>query len=231
VWAQVALEKGANEVASPREARGIRPGQKGPGKSAPQPTAGAGRLAHLRQRERRELHERDAPRERLARLLQQRRRRAAQHEKPAADGTSVGEDAQGRKELRAALDLVEHHQTAPVGQRQHRVGQLREIAGVLEIEEGDVPPPAVGDRSRQRGLADLPRAEQGHDGRLPEGAVDPGAEVGARQGRHGLKYRRSVPNYQGNCRTTPAGGGPAATPVAPAPRPPHGRPTAAPRPA
>jgi hypothetical protein len=48
--------------------------------------------------------------------------------------TPVGEQARNREQIGAALDLVDHHQTAKRGERRHGLVQPGQADGVLQVE-------------------------------------------------------------------------------------------------
>jgi len=85
---------------------------------------------------------------------------------------AVDQHAQEREEIRQMLDLVDDDQAADPLEDEGRLRQARAISRVVEIE------PLcrrIGcDLARQRGLADLASAEQGHHGELAHQGSDPG---------------------------------------------------------
>ena len=61
-------------------------------------------------------------------------RGAAEDEKSRGERPSVGQDAQQRKQIGTALDLVNHHQLLERPQSGVRLGQAVPSSGILEIE-------------------------------------------------------------------------------------------------
>ncbi len=104
----------------------------------------------------------DAPGQRLGTLAQQLGRGAAQDKEARRGARPVGQYAQHREEFRPALDLVQDHHPAQFAQRELGVGQLAQILGVLEVEAGYPAAARARQRAGERGLADLPRAEDRH---------------------------------------------------------------------
>ena len=114
----------------------------------------------------------EATREGLRRLTEEHRRRAAENEKAGREGLAIGENAKEGKKIRAALDLVNHHEALEGTQGRVGFAQPAKTRGVLEVE--------VVDRghghelSGECRLSALPRAEQGDDATPPQGGPDPG---------------------------------------------------------
>ena len=139
--------------------------------SNPQPHQVA--LRQLADVERAELQTGDTPGEALSRLPQEiHRRRAEQQELPrglAAADALVDDSAQGLKQVRGAVDLVQHHQVAALrGEIAARIRQLLPVDRVLQVEVQALPDGAPLSRlirlregSRQRRLADLARPPGG----------------------------------------------------------------------
>ena len=105
-------------------------------------------------------------RERLRRLSEQIRRRAAQHQEPRPPRAAVRRHAKDRKPVGPALHLVDHDQTAQSIQNEPRVfRQAVEISGALQIQPMRrtwILPPHL---TRQRRLADLARAQDAGHGK------------------------------------------------------------------
>ena len=74
-----------------------------------------------------------------------------------------GKDTQYREAIRAALDLIDNDEPSQTSQRQLGLPQARKILGTLEVEGCNRPPDSRGYGPGQRGLADLPRAQQADD--------------------------------------------------------------------
>jgi hypothetical protein len=64
------------------------------------------------------------------------------------------------------MNLVDHDEATQRPKRKHRIGQSSPIAEILEIEKGRLTLPRTRDRSGQRGLSNLARADQSDDGKL-----------------------------------------------------------------
>ncbi len=81
---------------------------------------------------------------------------------------------------------------------QHRIVEPREILRVLQVEVYDRPAPRRTDVFRQRGLADLPRAEKRDNRRLPQQAPHASVGIETEYIVHTLKIRRCMPNFEGD---------------------------------
>ena len=111
LW-HVSLEKGANEVSSPLEARPMRPGGVRGWETASEPKPLEVLDPHLGQGETAQFVVGDAACQGLGALPQQIGRCASEHQKASGGARSVRQDPQGRKEVRPALYLVEDDETA-----------------------------------------------------------------------------------------------------------------------
>ena len=156
----------------------------------------------------------DPSREALAGLAHEVHRSRTQDEEMAgglvvADPV-VDDAAQGPEQVGYTVDLIEHDEAVA-----HRpevaagVGKAVEVGGVLQVEveagfgrAGGVSGGRVGDLPGQRGLADLPRAEQGNGGEEREVFLQGGVEEAGDGiwGIHGLQYGNIIPNLQGLSR-------------------------------
>ena len=159
----VALEEGLHEITPPGEAVGIIAREIGPGKSSAQPVTLQARRAQFLGAEAADRHEFDAAGERFRGLAQQRRRRAAEHQKARGQGPAVGQHAQDGKQVRPALHLVEHDEAAKFRERLHRLGEGGDVGGILQIEVSGRAA-AAGEGAGQGGLAALARAEERRHG-------------------------------------------------------------------
>ena len=75
------------------------------------------------------------------------------------------------------LHFVQHHEAAPVlGQEEFGFSQLRPVGRALQVEKQRAGVPR-GNRPGQRGLADLPRAQQDDAGVEGEALVQQGAQL------------------------------------------------------
>lgn len=198
---QVALEEGPNELPAPfRRRRDRRRGERAR-KAATQPESVHGRFTDLVEAEATETVEADSAGQRLGALLEEVEGGAAQHEEPHRRSRPVGEDPQHGKQVRAPVQLVDDDEAGEVREGERRVGELREVSGILEIEDRGWPSRRAALRDElasERGLSDLAGAEQRDDGKMAEQAFD-GLEVsGARDVRHTLKSRSLSSNFQGS---------------------------------
>jgi hypothetical protein len=75
----------------------------------------------------------------------------------------IHEYTQDPAEIRAPLDLVDDHEPAQGREREVRLGESRQVVGVLEVEAGAGTVEAIGDLPRQRRLADQTRTQDGDD--------------------------------------------------------------------
>ena len=135
------------------------------------------RVGDLAQVEAVELVERHAPGERLGSLAEQLGRRAAEHEKPGRHPRTVGQHAQQRENFGQPLDLVEDHQASKRPQLEAGVDQPRKVRCILEVEPRGRPTARGHELTGEGGLPDLPGAEQGDDGRLPQEQRQPAPVV------------------------------------------------------
>ena len=142
----------------------------------------------------------DPARERLRRLSEQIRRRAAQHQKPRPPRAAVRQRAKDRKQIGLALHLVDDDQTAQSIQNEPRVfRQAVEISGALQIQPMRrtwILPPHL---TRQRRLADLARAQDAGHGRSAQPFQD-GVDVLLpvyRRSESTMTIRRLPQNYHG----------------------------------
>ena len=182
----VALQVGANEVLAPEGACGIVVCKEAAREPAAKPQARVVAGLQLANVQRREFEVGDAASQTLAGLLQQRHgRRTEQQELPralASANTLVDDPAQRRKELRHALNLVEHHQLLSMRTEVGwRIGQLLLVGWALQIQIqprlAQPPRTPFGDLPRQRGLAHLPWPQEGNRRELAELGVQRGGEL------------------------------------------------------
>ena len=103
----------------------------------------------------------DAPRERFGGLAQEFRRGTAEHEK-ATCRIAIDERSEDRKQFGSALDFVEHDKSAERAKGEFGLAEPSQIAGQFEIKVVGWAAPRCLDLVRQRGLADLSCAEEGH---------------------------------------------------------------------
>ena len=118
--------------------------------------------------------------------MQEVRRGAAKHEEPGPYRPSVGQHTQDREQLGTALNLVEHDEAGERFERQHRVGQARQLARIFEIEEDRRAGSCRGHTMRQRRLAHLAWPQNRDDRMSPEQAGDPIFVEGPVE--HALRY-------------------------------------------
>ena len=78
----------------------------------------------------------------------------------------VHEDAQQREKSFAVPHLVDDHQAGEGLEREPGIGETRDVGRILQIEERHRSAHAFGQAPGQRRLADLPGADQSHDGEL-----------------------------------------------------------------
>ena len=159
--ADISLDERSDEVLAPTEALRVGARQIRAREPTARPQAPQRRSADLLERESAELHEADPSRERLGRLPKQLRRCAPEHEKARRYGSSIREDAQDRKEIGVALNLVDDDETAQALERGHGLRQAGGVAGVLEVESLTLA--LREDLRRKRRFARLSRAEQRDD--------------------------------------------------------------------
>jgi hypothetical protein len=97
--------------------------------------------------------------------------------------------SQHREEIGASVYFVDNDEPLERAEHEHRIGEAREIAGIFEIEARHRAVAALGERARERRLADLPRAGQRDGRKLPEQALDGCEMAHAGDGFHDLKYQ------------------------------------------
>ena len=119
------------------------------------------RRAQVGQTEPFERHGFQAPGERFGGLLEQVGRGAAENQEPRRQRLAVGQHAQQREQVRAALDFVDHHQPLERAQGGVRLGEPGEALRVFQVEV--VERFGRHELPGQRGLAALARPEQRHD--------------------------------------------------------------------
>lgn len=92
--------------------------------------------------------------------------------------TIIDDAAQGRKKLGCTVDFIDHDELAHLG-TQEGVGivQPPAIDRALEVQIHGSSLPSRGDMARQRGLTNLPRAEQDHARHVAEAILDEGLEA------------------------------------------------------
>ena len=118
-----------------------------------------------------QLPERDAARERLARLAQELRGGRSQDQESRRVPHAVEEDAERGEQLGTALDFVEHDQAAQTFEGGEGILQARQMARVLEIEAGHRVPTSLGVLAGEGCFANLAGAENRHRRRMFEGCV------------------------------------------------------------
>ena len=162
----VPCEEGLDEAIPPTPAGGLRTRQVGEREAAAQPKAL--QVGHLVQAQAIERVEPHAASKRLGRLLEQVRRRAAENQKPRRRTGPVRQHAKQRKDLRQALNLVEHHQAPQWPQLQPRIRQTRQIGRIFQVEPMRGPAPGGRELPRQGRLAYLPRTEDRNHRKLAQ---------------------------------------------------------------
>ena len=194
----VALQERLHEAAPPHRGRAVVRGEICTREAAAEPE-GAPRLRRdLRQVEPREIDETHAAGERFRDPPNERRRCAAEHEKPRRIVGPVGEHAKRLEERRFALYLVDDHEAGQAAQCLLGCLQPPSIHRTLQIEERASL--RVGsrsrDRARERGLSALARSGQSHRGMDGKRLVDAGAGAGDGQWSCGIIF---LENPQFNC--------------------------------
>jgi hypothetical protein len=121
-------------------------------------------------------------------LPEQIARRAAQHEKPCAEGPPIGQHSQHREQIRSALDFVDDDGGAEVGKGRHRLGQSGEVGRVLQVEIRRLA--GANDGAREGRLARLARPGQKDDAPAAERAAD--SRLGARSAD--VYHEITIPN-------------------------------------
>jgi hypothetical protein len=159
----VALQVCADEVLTPAEADRVVGREEALREAASDPERVELRPTHLSKVERRQFHEGDPSRERLARLGQQRNRGGAQQQEASgacAFASAPVDDASKRFEKAwCAMDLVEDHElVGVVGEVERGLGEACPIGCRLEVQICGRP--SFGDTEGERGLAGLSRANQ-----------------------------------------------------------------------
>ncbi len=102
-------------------------------------------------------------------MLQQFRGGTAEDQKPCGKRHAIRQHSQQRKQVGAALDLVNHHQSRERTQCRIRLGEAGRSLRVFQINviervDRNQPP-------SQRGLARLPRPQQRHDAAPFQGTI------------------------------------------------------------
>ena len=136
----VALQKRADVKLAPLRAVRFARREKRQRKSAAQPELLHLRHAHFTQRERRDFHKTNPSGQCLRSLPDQIPRGAAQNQKARGRFGPVRQHAQDRKQIRAALDFVNHHQAVQPFQRELRIFQPVQMHRVFPDRNNSAPP-------------------------------------------------------------------------------------------
>ena len=126
---QVSLEEGPNQVASPGDAVLRGPREKGQREAAAEPEPVERLDPDLAEREARERDDLQPAGERLRRLPQQVRRRAAEDQEARGQRPPVREHPQHGEEIGAPLHLVDHHHSVETRERRHRLFEPARLVG------------------------------------------------------------------------------------------------------
>ena len=164
---EIALDQGVQELAAPGQRISFGAADVRQRKAAAQPMSALSARAEISQAKALQIHGLQSAGQGLRRLLEKRGRNAAENQKTRWQRLAIGQHAQECKELRPALDFIDHDDAFERAQSGIRLGQAGHAPRVLEIE--------IIERLRghklpgQRRLAALTRTEQRHDSAAPQG--------------------------------------------------------------
>ena len=174
-------------------------------------------LARLADIERGKFQIRDTPCQTLAGLSQQVHRGRAEQQKLsrrfALADSLVNDPAQYLHQLRRAMNLIEHHETAALRvEITVRVGEFFLVDGVLQVEiqtrlsrpspvsPGARPSNVPRNGLRERRFADLARPYKSDGGEQPQMFFQACGEQPRNHPSHPCNYGMSVPNCKFRCR-------------------------------